>query len=120
MDPTIALGKARMRVAAHARKYAPDAPVPLIQATTGLRAARRLTATKSCSEAIAVPPGESISSSTERMRGLRPACPIVRISSSVRTAPPIAPRICSTAMRLRSVRPRRRRALLGSVTTVAC
>ena len=45
IDPTIALGNATTRVAAQARKYAPEAPVPLIQATTGLAAARRRTAT---------------------------------------------------------------------------
>ncbi len=37
MDPTSALGKARIRLAPQARKYAPEAPTPLIHATTGLR-----------------------------------------------------------------------------------
>jgi hypothetical protein len=73
IDPTSALGNARTRVAAHAMKYAPEAPTPLIQATTGLRAASRRSATYSCSEAIAVPPGESISRRTARTRVFRRA-----------------------------------------------
>lgn len=68
MEPTTAPGKLRMRRAPQAAKYAPDAPVPRIQATTGLADASRFTATWMASDAVADPPGESMSRSTPRMR----------------------------------------------------
>ncbi len=91
IDPTTAVGFAMIRRAPSAARYEPDAPTPRIAATTGLALASRWIARNRSSEAVADPPGESISRTTAGMRADSRMCRSSSTNSALRPPPVIGP-----------------------------
>src|SRR6266508_4093054 len=98
-EPINAVGLATMRRAAIAARYAPEAPVPRIAATSGFLAASRARARYRSSEPAAEPPGESTSRTTAGTRLDSRRRRASSIHSDVRPAPRMGPYRRSTATR---------------------
>jgi hypothetical protein len=91
IEPTMACGCVTIVRAAIAARYEPDAPVPRIAATSGFLAASRSRARNMLSEAVAEPPGESMSSTTAGTRRDSRRRRTSSIQSAVRAPSAIGP-----------------------------